>query len=178
MKLNLGCGPHYAKGWVNVDVTESDEHGIHPDILVGPDEGLPFPDNAFERAYLGHVLEHVPWEDCAVVLAEVARVVQKGGRIGIVGPDSKRTLEQWKAGELPDWMVDAVLEDDTAYMTPGQWEGARHQWNCYEARVLNLLEQNGLHGARPLDLTNDRDMAGWPLVSPVSWQFGIEVRVP
>jgi predicted SAM-dependent methyltransferase len=177
MKLNVGCGPHYAEGWVNVDVTQSDEHNIHPDVLVEAGAPLPFDADSFDLVYLGHVLEHVPWDQVHKLVEDVARVVKPGGRIGIVGPDSKRTLDMWRRGEAPDWLVDAVLEDDVAYMTPGQWDGARHQWNCHEARVLLLLERHG-YQARPLVLTDSADMGDWPLVSDVAWQFGVEVQVP
>lgn len=174
-RLNVGCGPHYAPGWLNTDVVESDEYQIYPDLLVTRDDLFPFSDATFSRVYLGHVLEHVPWPDCEDFLKEVCRVTKPGGEVAIVGPDTKRTLRLWKDGALSESMVDSILEDATAHMTSGEWEGARHQWNCYEERVLRLLDAVGID-AEPVTLP-ELEANGWPVVSFAPWQFGVIARV-
>lgn len=177
MKLNLGCGPHYAEGWWNVDVIESDEHDIHPDQIIEPGLKLPFKDGEFERVYVGHLLEHVPWEQTPYLLAELERVIEPGGKLGIVGPDVMRALDRWQERNEPFWLVEACLEDDKVFMADGSWDGARHQWNCYEERVSGLLTSCGFPNHRSLDMHHPEQFEGWPIVSFALWQFGIEVQL-
>lgn len=176
MKLNLGCGPHYAKGWWNVDLVQSDEHDIHPDEIIEAGPRLPFEDSQFEASYVGHLIEHVPWTLVPDVFSELKRVTVDGGKFCIVGPDTKRTIQLYKDGREPWHMVEAVLEDDVAFMTEGQWEGARHQWNCYEERVMKLLAHHG-YSATALDMTQPDLFGDWPVVAFTAWQFGIEVQL-
>ena len=77
LKLNIGCGPHYAPGWTNLDVHQGD--GVTPDVVVGTDGLLPFADSSAERIYAGHVIEHVPWSQLAAVIHEWRRVLKPGG---------------------------------------------------------------------------------------------------
>jgi SAM-dependent methyltransferase len=177
VRVNVGCGPHYATGWINLDVVRLDD--IQPDLLLESGEApLPFDDNEVDQLYAGHVLEHIPWAQVPAALVEWERVLKPGGRLGLVGPDVMRTIERYAKGLEPLWLVEATLEDDKTFMHDESWAGARHQWNCYEARVLMLLADLGYTDVRALDMTNAADFVDWPTVARTEWQFGVEVRMP
>jgi predicted SAM-dependent methyltransferase len=179
MKLNIGCGPHYAKGWTNVDVIANDE--CHPDVVASVLDGLPFEDGAADRIYLGHVLEHIPWARVPEFLEEIYRVASAGCELMIVGPDVNLTIKGWAAGKWHSkdgdggyWLVESVLEHSAYYMTGGEgWEGARHQWNCTEERSADIVQHAGfeLGDSYTGRLLATRDK-GWPLVADSEWQFG------
>lgn len=182
MKLNVGCGPHYAPGWINLDVHRGD--GVEPDDLITPfrrefsngvGRWLPFDDGTIDQVYLGHVLEHVPWDDVVALLQSVKRVLSEDGTVCVVGPDTRRALELWAAGSghVPREILDACLEDDSAFMVSdgkvAGWPGARHQWNCYEDRVAAALRHAGFSVVH-LEPT-DPDLDDYPVVSRAPWQF-------
>ncbi len=160
--LNLGCGPHSAVGWLNVDVVQADR--TQPDVLVNPGEPLPFPDGHFERAYLGHILEHVRWDDVPKLLKDVCRVVKRGGEVCILGPDSKLVLEAWKRGETDEKMVWDILEDATHHQYEAMhrdWDGARHFWNATAARVVAAMAAAGFANVREVAVGS---LGDWPVV--------------
>lgn len=189
MKVNVGCGPHYAQGWVNTDLVVTDQ--IRPDVVVTSDDPLPFGSGSVERMYLGHVLEHIPWTQIPAFCARVIEVCQPGAEVMVVGPDAVRTLERWRDGE-EDWgAVAAVIEGTGAYLahlgayTPIRWDGDRHHWNCYEARVVEALTACGFHDVTPLGVLDDGRLdesaicgAGWPLVDASPRQFAVSARCP
>lgn len=165
--LNLGCGPHYAPGWLNADVVRTDV--IHPDVVVNPSEPLPFPAHSFDRCFMGHVLEHIRWEDVPTTLADVARVVRPGGEVLVVGPDFRVALE--KLATSPDKRgaishVWEVTEDHSHYQRESKdrdWPGARHQWNCYAERVVWAMNRAGFVDVRAVPL-DPAIIGSWPVV--------------
>lgn len=178
--LNIGCGPHRAPApWVNTDVVRLSGH-IEPDLVVDDPWILPLADQPIERLYMGHLLEHLPWNRVHGFLEHCRTRLVSGGQLCVVGPDVRRTLELWKAGAAPDFLVEAVLEDDTSNPdTPGTWEGARHQWNCYESRVVQALTHVGFVAVTPRDMaTPAPPLTDWPVVAYTSWQFAVTAVAP
>src|SRR5690348_11497256 len=97
MKINIGPGPHYQEGWVNVEVAKC----FKADVYLDDPMVLPFEEDSAELIYVGHILEHIEWERVPVYLAEMKRVLKPGGTLVVVGPDMWRGLELWKNGKLP-----------------------------------------------------------------------------
>lgn len=158
MKLNLGCGPHPAPGWVNVDRQAQ----WHPDVVADM-TSLPYDDGSAEQVYCGHVLEHLRYEDeLPAALAEIRRVLQPEGVLLVVGPClDKATAGGWDAEIIRRiWPGDRHAEP-----------GASHQWPSTEA-----LTAKALHAAdftsKPVGLVSP----GWPIVSAVAWQFALRAR--
>lgn len=97
-RLNLGCGPVIADGWVNLDrddypgafradVLELGQVGYMADVIV--DRTGDFPEGAVAH----HVLQMVPWPDLERWLRNARAVLRDGGYlrlsvpdIGLVGP--------------------------------------------------------------------------------------------
>lgn len=164
MKLNLGCGNHYAPGWTNVDVADNDE--VRPDVLADLTHALPFDDGSAERIYLGHVLEHLAENDLPSLLAECRRVLADGGEMVVVGPDCDRADKL-----LADGTIDAV-EHSLVVSGAGRWASDVHLWRCTEAVVREHLVGAGWR-------TASVGMVGlvmnlWPVTSQVGWQFGLK----
>lgn len=170
--LNIGCGPFMAPSpWINVDVIEN-EH-IKPDVLHDPTKPLPFPDGCAARVYLGHMLEHMPWPAVGPFLKDVQRVMAVGGQILVVGPDVLKTIQLWHEGAEPWEQVREAIEDDQEYQWTnvneqagwGTWDAARHWWNCYERRLVDLLTETGFRGVTPKAVVEEAAWKPWPLTS-------------
>ena len=184
--LNAGCGTHYAKGWVNCDVWESNT--TRPDVKVTPGEPYPFDDNYFDAIYLGHVLEHIDWHLVPVFLDDMRRIAKPDAPILIVGPDIVKAIQRWSDGREPWHMVMSTLEHQDFNWQPGRqtefWDGATHHWNCHHERVWNILSDMGFSNLQDyFDLIpNSTQMTSWvdpssgiewPVVAKWHWQFAI-----
>lgn len=81
--LNAGCGTRDITGWLRghgvTGLTRYDIASGDPDVILGPLESMPFADGSFDSALCNAVLEHVV--DAERAMAELARVVRKGGHI-------------------------------------------------------------------------------------------------
>jgi SAM-dependent methyltransferase len=82
VRLNLGSGNEYRKGWINIDVDPRWE----PDILCNIEEGIPLEDNSVDFVFTKHVLEHIHPEKFAFVMGELKRVCRNGAKIVIYCP--------------------------------------------------------------------------------------------
>ncbi len=180
MWLNIGCGPFPAPApWVNTDVASNG--ATTPDVLVTHDDPFPFENDSAQRIYLGHVLEHVPWPKVGEFMDEVRRVLRPGGEVCVVGPDVFRTIERWHDGTETWEAITLQVEDDHDYQawargeTP--WEGMRHCWNAYEARIVRLLERHGFADVTPLPVT-EHALTGWPVVAYTQTQCAVRAVSP
>lgn len=184
--LNVGCGPHYANGWLNTDVYQDEL--VKPDVVVERGLRYPFIDSYFDGAYLGHVIEHIEWTQVDDFILEISRVVKPGAPILIVGPDVKMTIDLYAAG-LMDWnLLEAIIEHQHFNFQDSRknsfWDGASHFWNCSYERVEILLKSIGVEDIQNTsneiklypyvdgwyDLQNG---IIWPIVAKVDWQFGL-----
>lgn len=176
--LNIGCGPFRAPApWLNVDVVHIPGQ-IEPDILADSwNPGtLPFKLGTVERIYLGHVLEHVRWDRVNWFLSQCRGLLAPGGEIAVVGPDINRMIQRWHEGLEPWGQVLAVLEDDVhQQQTPAEWDGARHQWNAYEGRVVRALGAAGFTEVRGVPV-DDNALGRWPVVSFAPHQCAVLAR--
>ncbi len=83
MKLNLGCGQDYRKGFVNADIRENSKK----DITINMEEGLwKFKDNTFNYIYLRHVLEHIDPKKLTFLMEEMFRICKSNATIDIYVP--------------------------------------------------------------------------------------------
>lgn len=186
--LNAGCGTHYAKGWTNVDVWESET--TKPDVVVPPGEPYPFKDDHFDAVFLGHVLEHMDWGSVPRFMEDMRRVCKPGGKILIVGPDVLKTLKRWKDGLEPWDMVLSTMEHQEHNFQTGQdgtwWKEATHHWNCHHQRVWGLLESMGFtnledyydripNNTQAKTWHDEATGVTWPVVGKWFWQFAIHL---
>jgi hypothetical protein len=167
-KVNVGCGPHYVQGWVNTDIVETED--IKPDII---DSDLSsFEDESVDMLYLGHILEHIPWEDVPEFIVGVNRILKPSGTLLVVGPDVVRALGWWRATKINNKELYQIMEWDELEEVPeGAQHGSRHFWNCTEARVIKVLSPH--FNCQSVNIIDPTQLKDWPIVSRVGWQCAI-----
>lgn len=169
MKLNVGCGDHYAAGWTNLDL-DRDLHR-QPD-LIGDLTHLPSEVVDLERVYCGHVLEHLPLDDVDLALRELHRRARPGAELLVVGPDCVRARRLHAVG-----VIDAATLEGAVHGA-GRWAGDEHLWECHEQALLDLLTAAGWGHVRPVPVA-PAPLIGWPVTSFVSWQCAaLGTRLP
>ena len=107
--LNLGCGNHYHKEWINIDYVENNEdiitHNLH--------EGIPLPENEVDVVYSSHLLEHFSKSDSNYFISECYRVLKPEGIMRIVVPDLRIICQIYV--ELVDELLHGNLEREDDY---------------------------------------------------------------
>jgi predicted SAM-dependent methyltransferase len=100
--LNIGCGPKYMPGMVNVDGNIFRKKDLWLDVTIG----LPFPDSSIRGVYASHVLEHFDAARARKLLAECYRVLKPGAALRLVVPSLEYAIRAYNSGDgsqLPDW---------------------------------------------------------------------------
>lgn len=168
-KLNVGCGEFYAEGWVNTEWQDQYRHDV---LITDPHDSFPFPTEHFDLVYMGHVLEHVPYDDVPAFLQQARQVLKPGGRIMVVGPDVYKAIRMWKLGWV-DWdLVTRCLESHHDLSTTD-----RHHWNCDSERVAGMLRRAGFTDIVQHDLMQGH-IPDWPIVGYDGWQCAVEATKP
>jgi len=79
IRLNLGCGDDFRKGYVNVDL-----YGL-PDVRLDLNSAnWPWEENSVQEVAMFHVLEHLP--DTVQVMKELYRICRDGATVHIKVP--------------------------------------------------------------------------------------------
>ena len=103
LKLNLGCGVHPKKGWINIDLVDGS------DLQLDLREPLPFSDNCVSFICAEHFFEHLAYPDVAFrLLRECHRVLMTGGRLDMAVPDAETAIREYAAGGGNRYLGDAV----------------------------------------------------------------------
>lgn len=162
------------EGWVNIDLYDVD---AAPTVL-GSIMEMPFRSGVFERAYIGHVMEHLRYTDeLQIMLLELRRVCAKGAEVVAVGPDVGKfnALYQQRNPAAPGWLLDAIvsLKPEGRDVNPGGW----HQWVPIESMVLDAFRDAGYKGVEPIDITTIV-RPEWPNPDPAPWQHCVKAIVP
>jgi predicted SAM-dependent methyltransferase len=87
-RVILGASRHRLDGWLATDLIPKNRHSVYLDAT----EPFPFPDGSLDRLLCEHMIEHVPAEAGALLLAEARRVLKPGGRIRLATPDLDNVL--------------------------------------------------------------------------------------
>jgi len=95
MKLHLGCGQRYLKGYLNIDFPLS-KHSVqnksvadkHADILK-----LCYPENSIEEIRLHHVFEHFPRPIACALLTKWYSWLKPNGILHIEVPDFQKSAK-------------------------------------------------------------------------------------
>lgn len=133
MKLNLGCGPYYVRGWHNVD------HGFpgYVDERVDLSGDLPWPADSLDAVYAGHVLEHISEEDCVSLLSSLLVCARTGAEILVVGPDVEKASYLQQHGYRLEISLESIIYG------AGAWQGDVHLWKCTASKIEELLSTAG-----------------------------------
>jgi GT2 family glycosyltransferase/glycosyltransferase involved in cell wall biosynthesis/predicted SAM-dependent methyltransferase len=166
VRVNLGCGPLYLDGWVNVDSDPDVRADVHGDAVEFIREHA----ESISEVYMGHLIEHLTLDDAVVLLITVAERLAAGTTVSAVTPDMRAIFRAYLDGE-----VDNVILNDSfvySYVQP-----SHHRW-CHDIESLTrLFERAGLIDIRPVDT------ATWAPVyyktgENSRWQCGVRGTVP
>lgn len=140
-----------------MDLHDDVKDGPRPDVVASVLD-LPFADGEFERAYCGHVLEHVALSDLLAALEEIRRVLSEDGMLLIVGPDLHLTEVHEPV------LVSSVLHGG------GRWAGDEHRWVPTLATHAAYVTAAGfqIHAVALDEIPLD-----WPIVARHPWQFAL-----
>lgn len=167
--LNVGSGPHYAEGWVNVDLYDPPEGSRPPDVKASVyDLHATFPEHSFRAAYLGHFLEHLVWDEIPVALAQVRKALVPGAAVMAVGPCIIRAART----RQPDWLLEAILADPRESPT-----GHGHAWTPTEALTIEAMKGGGLEDVIAVPIVGVTP-PHWPNPSTAPWQTAVMGTVP
>ncbi len=143
MKLHLGCGANYIKGWTNVDL-DSPTADAHADLR----NPLPYADASVELVFNEHFLEHITREEGIIFLKECSRVLKPGGVFRVSTPDLRWLVAQYISGKLDEWAdVGWVSETSCRLFNEGMrlWE---HQFVYDLPELLSALRVAGFSNVR------------------------------
>jgi predicted SAM-dependent methyltransferase len=100
--LNIGCGPKYVEGMINIDGNIFQRKDLWLDVTVG----LPFPDGCVSGIYASHILEHFDAHRAKKLLFEFCRVLKPGGAVRLIVPSLEYAIRAYQTGnaeKLPAW---------------------------------------------------------------------------
>lgn len=162
--LNLGSGPHYAEGWVNVDLYDPPDECQPPDVKASVFElDETFPEDSFQAAYVGHFLEHLEWSKIPDALEQIRRVVVPGGLVMFVGPCILRAA----LTNQPDWLLRAILAHPGEEAT-----GHGHAWTSTADLMLEAV-QTVFPDAFLVPIVSVAKPT-WPNPTTASWQAAVQ----
>ena len=88
IKLHIGCGNIYKKGYINIDA-----YNVSKIDLQARAAKLPYNNDSIDKIENHHLLEHLDRKECNLVLREWFRVLKPGGQLIIEVPDLLRNIE-------------------------------------------------------------------------------------
>ena len=143
MKIHLGCGGNYIKGWVNIDL-DSPSSDIHLDLR----NPLPYADASVDFVFNEHFLEHVTRDDGLAFLKECRRVLKPCGVLRISTPNLRWLIAQYIGGKLDEFAnVDWVPETPCRLLNEGMrlWD---HQFVYDLPELILTLREAGFSDVR------------------------------
>jgi predicted SAM-dependent methyltransferase len=106
LKLNLGCGKHTLKGYVNIDIVKTT-----PETTVANIMNLPFYYKSYSvsEIYLRHVIEHFYEDEIKMLLKDFHWILKPKGKLVIETVDFKLIMKGWQEGKLSKELLNEFL---------------------------------------------------------------------
>lgn len=143
-RLNVGCGRYPMFYYRNLDADPDTEADIH--ATVPP---IPLPDESLSEVWACHFLEHLDYEQAGEFVDECWRVLEPGGRLGLVVPDTREVLRRWMEGaidhieiEIGRWYRVADLDAICAMFLYSPVQRSPHKWSYELATLRRLVERH------------------------------------
>lgn len=122
MKVNLGCGSVFctSKDWQNFDFSPADIGITYANLLAR----LPLEDGSCSVVYSSHFFEHIPRGRISKFLQECNRILEPGGILRLVMPDTEEICEEYlrqiqQGDGLKSQLLILQLVDQYVRNTPG-----------------------------------------------------------
>lgn len=94
IKLNIGCGTDYKKGWINID-NNSDNNIVKLDLYWDLLKPLPFEDNSVDFIFSEHFFEHFTVDESQKIMKDMLRILRPGGVMRIAMPDLEMVVDHY-----------------------------------------------------------------------------------
>ncbi len=101
MRLHLGCGENYIKGYVNVDLPPSEHTMMRPKADVYQDiRTLEYAEGSVAEVRAHHLLEHFSRQEALRILLQWRGWLEVGGVLFVETPDFETSVKQFIEGDL------------------------------------------------------------------------------
>jgi len=124
MKLNIGCGYNYLKGYVNID---SSEESLADRRMEA--HSLYFEDCSIEEIKAAQLIEHLGFFKAQYFLTECYRVLKPGGLLVVETPNIEKTFKIFLKGDR------GVRETALGWVYGSESLGMEHRY-CFPAELL------------------------------------------
>jgi predicted SAM-dependent methyltransferase len=124
LRLNLGSGPDYREGFVNIDADPTVRADLHASVTDHAALTKAIAGRPVELIYMKHVLEHLPMAAVVPHLAWCYAILMAGGALVIDGPDLRAMCRHLAAKATWTW-------EDVAMIYGGQttpWDHHNAGW--------------------------------------------------
>jgi SAM-dependent methyltransferase len=147
-RLNWGCGPCVARGWINADRLAAE--GV--DLVGDIQRGLRLDAGSVDYAVSIHVLQDLAFGDIPIALRELRRVLIPGGWLRLGLPDLDRALQAYLNGDrayfyVPDSDARAI---GAKLVTQLVWYGSVRTPMTFDC-VEEWLRREGFSAVRRCD---------------------------
>jgi ubiquinone/menaquinone biosynthesis C-methylase UbiE len=132
MRLNLGCGKHYKKGFINIDAFDA----TVADSLMSA-EDLAFPSNAVDAIEACQLIEHLGYIHTVYALAEWFRVLKPGGTLLIETPDLESSMRHYLRGDHD------IRRETLTWMYGVESPGMEHRLCFPKILLKHLVKKTG-----------------------------------
>jgi predicted SAM-dependent methyltransferase len=146
VKLNVGCGTDYKKGWVNID-NNSDNNIEKLDLNWDLRNPLPFKEGDVDFIFNEHFFEHLTVEEGQVAMKDLMRVLKPGGVMRIAMPDLEWVVDNYlhldikKDKTLKTFKLDFVKTKAERLNMSFRWWG--HQWLYDWEELVRRINEAG-----------------------------------
>jgi hypothetical protein len=94
-KLNLGCGPKTAAGWLNCDIKMAAGVDLRMDLR----SGVPLLTGSVDCVVAIHIFQDLPWQVICPALRELHRVLKPGCPLRLAVPDLDKAIRAYLDGD-------------------------------------------------------------------------------
>jgi len=141
--VNLGCGVHTSKEFINIDTVHLPHIHYINDIV----DLFMLADNSVDLIYASHVIEHIPRSRLIKSLKEWYRVLKPGGVLRFGVPDFDRLIEVYQASNKE---VGSIINQLMG--SEGEYDAHHSIWNSEYAQAL--LKKIGFREVREWNYEN------------------------
>ena len=146
VKLDVGCGTDYKKGWINID-NNSDGNIEKLDLNWDLRYPLPFPEESVDFIFNEHFMEHLTVEEGIRANQDFLRILKKGGVLRVATPDLESVVDRYLHVPLSE---DTIIRDFnyTDVKTPAEWMNMSfsfwgHKWLYDWEEIERRLKEAG-----------------------------------